>query len=1064
MPNPYNPQEIEPKWQARWEADGLYRSLIDHSKPKFYALTMLPYPSGDIHIGHWYAMSPSDVRARFKRMQGYNVLFPMGFDAFGLPAENAAIQRGIHPKTWTLANIENMRRQLRSMGMMIDWEREAISCLPGYYRWSEWFFLKFYEMGLAYRKKAPVDYCPNCKTTLAREQVIGEDHICERCGTPVFKKDLEQWFWKITDYADELLDFSDIDWPDKIRLAQTNWIQRSEGAEVTFVVDEVISNQGLVTGNQGSVIGEQAPLTDYQLPITSPQLPITDYQITVFTTRPDTLWGATFMVLSPEHPLVDRITKPEYREAVQAYKMQAARQSEIERMSTEKEKTGVFTGAYAINPVNDARIPIWIADYVLITYGTGAIMAVPAHDERDFAFAVKFGLPIIPVIDRVDDRAKSFIMGGTTKPELLDALTEAGIDFIRESGATFVRLTADQVDRYAGIVQAHLEPGCWTEIVGARWLFVFEDAIIPFDGIEADEKILARCKALEPSVAEYRTAMEMLWSLPFYRDTLFHAEYGTMINSEAFSGTPGDVAKQRVTAWLEERGRGKAAVNYRLRDWLISRQRYWGAPIPIVYCDKCGVVPVPYEDLPVLLPDDVDFMPTGESPLKYHEGFLHTTCPKCGGPATRETDTMDTFVCSSWYQYAYLSPYYREGEPAHADSIPWDAEEAAYWAPVDTYTGGAEHAVMHLLYTRFFTKALRDAGVVDFDEPMLQLRNQGTILGEPRSGDCVEVTGTWEGAAFKAETITVYSFTDQANWPPAERSATMVRGEVMDRDEVSLKVQTSEEGELVVVLIDEDMPVVIPGKEKGGTAKDILYHLDVEKMSKSKKNVVAPDELVAQYGADTVRAYLMFGWRWEQGGPWDSHGIEGVVRWINRVWNIVTEPATQAGASDTLSERELLRAMHFAIKSVTEDMENFSFNTTIARLMEFTNALNKAKAAYYGTALWDEAVANLLLLVAPVAPHMAEELWAFLGKPYSVHTQAWPTWDPAMLVEDEIEIPVQINGKVRGRVTVPADAGEDAIKAAALADANVQRHLEGQQIIKVIVPNGRLVSIVVRGK
>ncbi len=1083
MPNPYNPQDIEPKWQARWDADGLYKSVVDHSKPKFYALTMLPYPSGDIHIGHWYAMSPSDVRARFKRMQGYNVLFPMGFDAFGLPAENAAIQRGIHPKTWTLANIEREQQQLRTMGMMIDWEREAISCLPGYYRWSEWLFLKFYEMGLAYRKKAPVDYCPNCKTTLAREQVIGEEHICERCGTPVFKKDLEQWFWRITKYADELLDFSKIDWPDKIRLAQTNWIQRSEGAEVTFMVDEVISNQGLVIGNQGlvignqeSVIGEQEPVTDHQLPVTDPQLPVTDpqlpvtdYQLTVFTTRPDTLWGATFMVLSPEHPLVERITKPEFREAVKAYQVQAARQTEIERMSTEKEKTGVFTGAYAINPVNDARIPIWIADYVLITYGTGAIMAVPAHDDRDFAFAVKFGLPIIPVIDRVDGLAKSFAFPGSVREGFADALKDAGIEFtaapVGDLGeGLFVTLRGNaQIDRYIALMQAYLVEGNWNEIVGARWAFIFSDGVRELDSVESDAEILARCKAIYPPVSANRTCMEMLSNLPFYRDALYHAEYGAMINSGKFSGTPGDVAKQRVTEWLAERGRGKATINYRLRDWLISRQRYWGAPIPVVYCETCGVVPVPYEDLPVLLPDDVDFMPTGESPLKYHEGFLHTTCPKCGGHATRETDTMDTFVCSSWYQYAYLSPYYRESEPAHADSIPWDTEEAKYWVPVDTYTGGAEHAVMHLLYTRFFTKALRDAGIVNFDEPMLQLRNQGTILGEPRCGDCVEVTGAWEGAAFRAEGVAVYSFKDQATWPPAERGATLVRGEVIDRDDVSLKVQTSEAGELTVVLLNEAMPVAIPGKEKGGTAKDILYHLDVEKMSKSKKNVVAPDELVAQYGADTVRAYLMFGWRWEQGGPWDSQGIEGVVRWINRVWNIVTE-APQAGATETLSERELLRAMHFAVKSVTEDLENFGFNTVIARLMEYANVLNKARSAHYGSALWDEAITNLLLLVAPVAPHMAEELWAFLGKSYSVHTQAWPTWNPAMLVEDEIEIPVQINGKVRGRVTVPADAGEEVIKAAALADANVQRHLEGQQVLKVIVPNKKLVSIVVKGK
>ncbi|MBN2005648.1 MAG: leucine--tRNA ligase [Anaerolineae bacterium] len=927
MPETYNPQEIEPRWQARWEADRLYRSTIDPDKPKFYALTMLPYPSGDIHIGHWYAMAPSDVRARYKRMRGHNVLFPMGFDAFGLPAENAAIQRGIHPKTWTMANIERERGQLRSMGAMIDWEREAISCLPGYYRWSEWFFLKLYERGLAYRKMSPVDYCPTCKTTLAREQVIGEEHICERCGSPVSKKDLEQWFWKITDYADELLDFSKIDWPEKIRLLQTNWIGRSEGAEVTFMVAE----------------------SNIQHPIT------------VFTTRPDTLWGATFMVLAPEHPLVAQITTPEHRAEVEAYKQAASRQSEIERLSTEKEKTGVFTGAYAVNPVNEARIPIWIADYVLMTYGTGAIMAVPAHDERDFAFAVKYDLSIPVVID-----TQEWVADGRPFP------------------------------------LPHAYPGD-----------------------------------------------------------------GAMINSGEFDGTLAPrPAVEKVTAWLAGRGQGKAAVNYRLHDWLISRQRYWGAPIPIVYCDTCGVVPVPYEDLPVLLPDDVDFMPTGESPLKYHEGFLHTTCPKCGGPARRETDTMDTFVCSSWYQYAYLSPYYKEGEPAHADSIPWDPAEAAYWLPVDTYTGGAEHAVMHLLYTRFFTKALRDAGVLNFDEPMLQLRNQGIILGEPRWGDCVDVTGSWDGAAFKATGIQVHSFANRAEWPDPAKEATRVCGEVMDRDDVSLKVRVSPndaaEAELVVVQIPAGIAIAIPGKERAGELTDILYHLDVEKMSKSKKNVVAPDALVAAYGADIVRAYLMFGWRWEQGGPWDSQGIEGVVRWINRVWNLVSDAPRNEGRLGEQGERELRRAMHTAIKAVTEDMDAFSFNTTIARLMEYTNALSKAKSLAWGTAVWDEAIANLLLLLAPITPHLAEELWMQLGKPYSVHQQPWPSWDEAMLAADTIEIPVQVNGKVRGRVVVPTTAGEAAIKDAALADEAIRRHTEGKQILKVIVPNGKLVSIVVK--
>ncbi len=942
MSRPYNPREIEPKWQEKWETDKLYQAVIDHDAPKFYALTMLPYPSGDLHIGHWYAMSPSDVRARFKRMQGYNVLFPMGFDAFGLPAENAAIQRGIHPQTWTLQNIEAMRGQLRSMGAMFDWDREAISCLPGYYRWSEWFFRKFYDMGLAYRKKSPVDYCPNCKTTLAREQVIGEEHVCERCGTPVSKKDLEQWFWKITDYAEELLDFSDIDWPDRIIRLQTNWIGRSEGAEVIFKVAPEDMPADAEPGEEALV---------------------------VFTTRPDTLWGATFMVLAPEHPLVERITKAEHVDEVAAYKQQAARQTEIERLSTEKEKTGVFTGAYAINPVNEARIPIWIADYVMMTYGTGAIMAVPAHDERDFAFAQKFDLPIPMVI-----QTKEWEEDGCPDP-----LPEA----------------------YPG--------------------------------------------------------------------------EGVMVNSEDFDGTPAPhPAVEEVTAWLEERGAGESAINYRLHDWLISRQRYWGAPIPIVYCDECGIVPVPYEDLPVLLPD-VEFMPSGENPLLYHEEFLNTTCPECGGPAKRETDTMDTFVCSSWYQYAYLSPYYKEHEPMSADATPWDPAEADYWLPVDTYTGGAEHAVMHLLYTRFFTKALRDAGVLDFDEPMLQLRNQGIILGEPRPGDYVDVSGAWEGNTFHAEHIQTYSFEDPTAWPEPRREPDRVCGEVMDRDDVSLKVRTSpskedtkeeraegQKEEITVVRVTDETHVDIPEKEQAGSIKDILYHLDVEKMSKSKKNVVAPDELVEEYGADIVRAYLMFGWRWEQGGPWDSQGIEGTARWMHRVWALATTvPHEQAGPSDE-AERELLRAMHYAIKAVTEDLEDFSFNTSIARLMEYTNALSKAKAAYWETPLWDEALSNLLLLLAPIAPHISEELWAEMGRLYSIHQQAWPTWQEEMLVQETVEIPVQVNGKVRGRITVASDATDAAMEAAALQDPNVQRHLEGKEIVKTIIPRGQLVSIVVK--
>lgn len=1033
MPETYNPREVESKWQARWEADHLYKSTIQKDKPKFYALTMLPYPSGDLHIGHWYAMTPSDVRARFKRMQGYNVLFPMGFDAFGLPAENAAIQRGIHPKTWTLKNIDNMRGQLKSMGAMFDWERESLSCLPGYYRWTEWLFLKFYEMGLAYRKDSPVDYCPSCKTTLAREQVVGEERVCDRCGTPVIKKDLEQWFWRITNYTEELLDFSKIDWPDKIRRLQTNWIGRSAGAEVTFKVTPEDLPQDAEPG-EGDLV--------------------------VFTTRPDTLWGATFMVLAPEHPLVQRITKAGQRDAVAAYKLQAGRQSEIERLSTDKEKTGIFTGAYALNPVNNKRIPIWIADYVMMSYGTGAIMAVPAHDERDFAFALKFGMSIIPVLARLDGKAKSFGLSEFLNYEFSRELTEAGISYQKKNAAIYVTLEDSQIDTYVKIVQTHLQPGAWVDVVGARWLFIFTDKVIVFDG-DSEAEILERCKKLAPKeVPERRSVMEMLWSLPFYQDVLFHSDYGAMINSAEFSGTPGDEAKVKVIAWLDEQKAGKAAINYRLHDWLVSRQRYWGAPIPIVYCDKCGIVPVPYEDLPVLLPDDVDFMPTGESPLKSHAGFLHTDCPKCGGPATRETDTMDTFVCSSWYQYSYLSPYYREGEVATGKDSPIDPAELKYWAPVDTYTGGAEHAVLHLLYTRFFTKALRDAGLLDFDEPMLQYRSQGIILGEPRDGDCVEAFGKWEGSAFKAERIQVYAFDARDAWPEVARADKRVCGEVFDRDDVSIKVRTAEDGELIIIHVAEETPITIPGKQGEGALSDILYHLEVEKMSKSKKNVVAPDNLVAAYGADTIRAYLMFGWRWELGGPWDSKGIEGVTRWIGRVWHLLQdEPRERPGKFD---KRALLRAQHYAIKAVTQDIENFSFNTTIARLMEYTNALSKVKASIWNSELWLDAVSTLLLLMAPITPHLSEELWAHIGKPYSVHQQPWPTWDEAMLVVDTIEIPVQINGKVRGRVTMDASADVEAIKAAALADENVQRSLEGKDIIKIIVPNKRLVSIVVK--
>jgi leucyl-tRNA synthetase len=859
MNNKYNPQAIEPKWQQRWAADGLYRAVIDHDRPKYYAMTMYPYPSGDLHMGHWYAMAPSDTRARWLRMKGYNVLFPMGFDSFGLPAENAAIKRGIHPKEWTYANIERMRQQLRSMGAMFDWEREAITSDPSYYKWSEWFFLKLYDMGLAYKTMAPVDFCPHCNTTLAREQVWGEDRHCERCGTPVIKKDLNQWFFKITAYAEELLDFSKLNWPDRVRAMQTNWIGRSEGAEVIFKTER----------------------GGHDLPI--------------FTTRPDTLWGATFMVLAPEHPLVKELTTPDRRAEVEAYVTQATRQTEIDRLAADKEKSGVFIGAYAINPVNNERIPIWIADYVLMTYGTGAIMAVPCGDERDFEFAAKYGLPI-PVV-----------------------VAPTGWD-----GQPFT--------------QAYTGPGM---MVNSG----------PFNGYATIGKY--RLAEWTPELAE---------------------QYGLPADL-----TPDTEGRMAVTRWLEEQGIGKFAVTYRLRDWLISRQRYWGCPIPMITCPNCGIVPALYESLPVLLPEDVQFMPTGESPLKYHEGFRHVNCPRCGSAeAERETDTMDTFMCSSWYQYAYMDPTWKDGETLSADDSPFNPVEGEYWLPVDQYTGGIEHATMHLLYTRFFTKAMRDMGLVDFDEPMAALFNQDIILGEDR-----------------------------------------------------------------------------------------------EKMSKSRGNVIAPDDLVQKYGADTVRGYLMFGFRWDQGGPWDSTGILGVQRFLEKVWDLVAGPGSrgaeeQAGKPPAPAQiRELQRKQHQAIRRVTKDLEDFSFNTMVAGLMEYTNALLAVRVeapALVKEPAWQEAIQTLILLMAPGFPHIAEELWERTGQPYSVHQQSWPTWDEAIAQEEVIELAIQVNGKVRDKIEVPIDIEAETAKAQALAAEGVQRHLGGKTPVKVIYVPGRLVNIVVASK
>ncbi len=835
----YQPTEIEPRWQARWDELGLYHAdLADSTRPKYYLLTMYPYPSGDLHIGHWYIKTPTDAIARYRRMHGYNVFFPIGFDGFGLPAENAAIKNNVPPAAWTMKNIENMRRQLRSMGATFQWDAEVVTCLPEFYRWNQWIFNQFLAAGLAYRAMAPVDWCPN-DGTLAREQVEGADRHCWRCGALVEKRDLEQWFLRITNYADELLDFSGIDWPEPIRAQQTNWIGRSTGAEVVF---RTAPDEHQAGGND----------------------------LVVFTTRPDTLFGATFMVLAPEHALVERLTAPGQKSVVAAYLHQARRQTEIERLSTDREKTGVPLGAHAINPVNGERIPIWIADYVLSGYGTGAIMAVPAHDERDFDFATRFGLPIRRVVAAAD----------TT------------------------------------------------------------------DDAPLDEAYVA------------------------------HAKGERLVNSGQFSGLPAAEGLAQIIDWLAAEGTGKRAVNYRIRDWLISRQRYWGTPFPVVYCPIDGIVPVPDEDLPVLLPDNVDYAGSGVNPLSRDAAFLNVSCPSCDGPAQRESDTMDTFVDSSWYWFRYLAP--------HKDDGPIDSALVAQWTPVDQYTGGAEHAVMHLLYAREITKMMRDVGLVEQDEPFLRLFNQGQILGA-----------------------------------------------------------------------------------------------DGERMSKSRGNVQDPDELVQRHGADSVRLFLMFMGPWDQGGPWSPEGIGGVHRFLNRVWTLALDPQGREGgdpdagklpaAEDAAAaERSIRMAAHRTLRVVTDEYDGFRFNTMVAHLMELANSLFRYRGTEVaGGPAWDEAIRLLLLMLAPAAPHITDELWnrrrAATGQPESsIHAESWPSVDVQATATETREVPIQVNGKVRDRITVPVGIEPAELERLALARDRIREVLGGRTPERVIHAGGRLVNLVVR--
>lgn len=804
--------ETEKKWQKKWEEEELYKFNKDNIDKKWYVLEMFSYPSAaKLHVGHWYNYGPSDSYARFKRMQGYEVFQPMGFDAFGLPAENYAIKTGVHPKDSTLQNISTMEETLREMGATFNWENEVITCNPDYYKWTQWIFLQLYKHGLAYRKEAPVNWCPSCNTVLANEQVV--DGKCERCGTEVVRKNLTQWFFKITDYSEELLQGLDtLDWPKKTILMQKHWIGKSTGTEVTFT---------LTTGEK----------------------------FNVFTTRVDTLNGVTYVVLAPENKLVDKITTPEHKQEVEEYKVNCSKINEIERLSTSREKTGVFTGAYAINPINGDKVPVLVADYVLASYGTGAVMGVAAHDDRDYIFAKKHDLPIVRVI-------KS------------------------ENG----------------------------------------------------------------------------------NDELPYCEPGIVCNTPGFDGMTTEEAKEAITKKLEEDGNGKLVTNYRLRDWLVSRQRYWGCPIPVVYCDHCGIVPVPEEQLPVELPYNVEFKPDGKSPLAKCDEFVNTVCPICGRPARREVDTLDTFVCSSWYYLRYCDP--------HNDKEAFNRDIVNKMLPVDKYIGGAEHACMHLLYARFFTKALRDMGYLDFDEPFKSLVHQGTILGP-----------------------------------------------------------------------------------------------DGNKMSKSKGNVVSPDKFVKMYGADVFRMYLMFGFSYVDGGPWNEDGIKAINKYLEKVERIVLASKDYKYNNNPLgkAEKELNFVRHNTIKSCIADMDTFSFNTAIAKIMELTNAISKYDNDVEDkNVVYQDTIKDLILLLAPITPHFAEELndeMKFYNG--SVFNQKYPEYNKNCLVLDEIELAVQINSKVKTKIVVSSSISREELEKVVLEDKKVQELIAGKTIKKIIAIPKRLINIVI---
>lgn len=822
----YSPQSIEKKWQSKWLAENVYKTEMDPKKPKYYTLEMFPYPSGNLHMGHVRNYSIGDVLARYKTMEGFNVIHPMGFDAFGMPAENAAIKHGVKPSDWTYSNMDNMKRQQREMGLSYDWDRSVATCSPDYYRWTQWLFQLFYKRGLAYKKKAYVNWCETCGTVLANEQVI--EGKCWRCDSQVIKKDLSQWFLKITDYADVLLKDLDLlkGWPDRVKTMQENWIGRSEGLEFNLEVPE---------------LGEK---------------------IAAYTTRPDTVYGITFLALAAEHPLIEKICQnnPKAQE-IKDFCHKAQNQSELERTSSESEKEGIFTGLYAVNPFNGNKVEIWVTNYVLAEYGTGAVIGVPSEDQRDWMFAEKYKLNVIITLQPKDKELK------------LEEMTEAYVD-----------------------------------------------------------------------------------------------KAGVLVNSAEFSGMDIKAAMKGIMDKAEAEGFGKRRVNYRLRDWLISRQRYWGAPIPVIYCDDCGEQLVPEDQLPVMLPEDVKFEQGSVSPLAQSESFVNCTCPKCGKPARRETDTMDTFICSSWYYLRYTDP--------HNDKLPFAKDKVNYWAPVDQYIGGIEHAILHLLYSRFFTKVLRDAGMVDFAEPFTNLLTQGMVLKD------------------------------------------------------------------------------------GG------------KMSKSKGNVVSPEEIIGQYGADTARLFILFAAPVDRDLDWSDDGVAGAYRFLRRVWRImeIFEDKIKASSDDydinalTAEEKELRRVLHTTIKKVTEDIrDRFMFNTAISSIMELVNAFyafQDSKTINGG--LVREVSLNLLKMLAPFAPHITEELWSILVGQGSIHQQQWPKYEEEATVQAEVEIVLQINGKVRDRIMIATGISREEMETAAKANARVQELTEGKTIVKMICVPDKLVNVVVK--